>query len=115
MAVEVSEGTTGDTQTATSAARRIRERLRPDQAVIVGDCDVLTEARIPEDRRSHEGISWITALRFPAIRRPVRQCAIQRSLFDEQDLAEVHSPDYPGVRLMACRSPLSAAERRGSG
>ena len=36
---------------------------------------------------------------------------IQLSLFDERDLAEISSPDYPGERLIACRNPLLAAER----
>ena len=36
---------------------------------------------------------------------------IQRSLFDEQDMAEIESPDYPGERLIVCRNPLLAAER----
>jgi hypothetical protein len=33
------------------------------------------------------------------------------SLFDERDLAEITSPDYPGERLVVCRNPLLAAER----
>jgi hypothetical protein len=36
---------------------------------------------------------------------------VQLSLFDERDLAEVTSPDFPGERLMVCRNPLLAAER----
>jgi hypothetical protein len=32
-------------------------------------------------------------------------------LFDEQDLAEISTPDYPGERLIACRNPVLAAER----
>src|ERR1700751_6008375 len=36
---------------------------------------------------------------------------LQLSLFDEQDLAEIRSPDYPGERLIACRNPVLAAER----
>ncbi|MFC1835939.1 hypothetical protein ACFL2Q_14675 [Thermodesulfobacteriota bacterium] len=33
------------------------------------------------------------------------------SLFDETNLAEIQSPDYPGERLVACRNPLLAQER----
>jgi hypothetical protein len=33
------------------------------------------------------------------------------SLFDERDLAEITSPDYPGERLIVCRNPALAAER----
>ena len=36
---------------------------------------------------------------------------LQLSLFDEQDLAEITSPDFPGERLVACRNPVLAAER----
>jgi hypothetical protein len=33
-------------------------------------------------------------------------------LFDEEGLAEIRSPDYPGERLIACRNPFLADERR---
>ena len=36
---------------------------------------------------------------------------LQLSLFDEQDLAEITSPDFPGERLIACRNPVLAADR----
>jgi hypothetical protein len=36
---------------------------------------------------------------------------LRLSLFDQQDLAEITSPDFPGERLIACRNPLLAAER----
>ena len=36
---------------------------------------------------------------------------LQLSLFDEQDLAEITSPDFPGERLIACRNPHEAAKR----
>jgi hypothetical protein len=58
-----------------------------------------------------EGLDWITALRAPQIRQLLEQEYLQLSLFDEQDLAEIQSPDYPGERLIACRNPLLAAER----
>ena len=41
----------------------------------------------------------------------VEQDAIQRSLFDQKDLAAIQSPDYPGERLIACRNPFLAEER----
>jgi hypothetical protein len=37
--------------------------------------------------------------------------SLQMSLFDERDLAEITSPDFPGERLVACRNPELAAER----
>jgi hypothetical protein len=36
---------------------------------------------------------------------------LQLSLFDEQDLAEITSDDFPGERLVACRNPVLAADR----
>src|SRR6185503_8034189 len=36
---------------------------------------------------------------------------LQLSLFDQQDLAEITSPDFPGERLIACRNPALAADR----
>jgi len=37
---------------------------------------------------------------------------IQMSLFDETNLAEISSSDYPGERLIACFNPLLAEDRR---
>jgi hypothetical protein len=55
---------------------------------------------------------WITALRAPAIRKLMADDGpLQLSLFDQQDLAEITSPDFPGERLIACRNPVLAADR----
>ena len=53
----------------------------------------------------------MSALRAPQIRALVEQQALQLSLFDEQNLAEIVSQDYPGERLVACYNPLLAEER----
>ena len=36
---------------------------------------------------------------------------MQLSLFDERDMAEIASPDYPGERLIVCRNKALGAER----
>ena len=36
---------------------------------------------------------------------------LQLTLFDERDLAEIESPDYPDQRLVACRNPALGEER----
>ena len=36
---------------------------------------------------------------------------MQPSLFDDRDMAEIASPDYPGERLVVCKNPLLAEER----
>jgi hypothetical protein len=71
---------------------------------------MLTAARIEEDVRPR-GLDWITSLRAPTIRKLWKEGPLQLSLFDEQDLAEITSPDFPGERLVACKNPLLAKER----
>ncbi len=111
VAVEVFEGNTKDSMTVEAQIRTIRERFQLDRVVFVGDRGMLTEARLREDVRPVEGLDWITALTAPQIRELVKTEALQLSLFDEQDLFEVVSPEYPGERLIACRNPFLADER----
>jgi hypothetical protein len=78
---------------------------------MVGDRGMITEARITDELRPR-GVDWITALRAPTIRKLMKEDGpLQLSLFDQQDLAEITSPDFPGERLVACRNPLLAADR----
>jgi hypothetical protein len=58
-----------------------------------------------------DGVGWITALKAPQIKKLLVSGALQLSLFDEQNLAEITSPDYPGERLVVCRNPLVGAQR----
>jgi len=111
VAVEVFEGNTGDPKTVASQVVKLRERFNLKRLVLVGDRGMLTAARIREDLKPAGGIEWITALRSPAIRNLVQAGALQLSLFDEKDLAEIVSPDYPGERLIVCKNPLLASER----
>jgi transposase len=111
VAVEVFEGNTGDPTTFTAQVKKVQQRFNLDTIIYVGDRGMITSARIREDLQGQEGIDWITALRFTQIRALVKQGAFQPSLFDEVDLAEISSPDYPGERLIVCRNPLLAADR----
>jgi len=80
--------------------------------VVVGDRGMITSARVDAIREKDDKHAWITALRSPAIRKPIHDDGpLHLSLFDEQDLAEVTSPDFPGERLIACRNPVLAGER----
>src|SRR5437660_10967960 len=72
---------------------------------------MITDARLRENVRPIEGLEWITALRAPAIQALVAGGTLQLSLFDQQDLAEITHPDYPGERLIVCKNPLLAEER----
>jgi hypothetical protein len=112
VAVEVFEGSKGDPKTLASQVEKVRDRFGLKRVVFVGDRGMLTDARITEELRPVEGLDWITALRAPTIRSLAQQGVIQPSLFDEQGLAQIRSPDYPGERLIACRNPFLADERR---
>jgi transposase len=111
IGVEVFEGNTGDPRTLGSQVRKIRASFGLSKVVFVGDRGMITEARIREELRPVEGLEWITSLRAPQIRGLVQNGALQPSLFDEVNLAEIHHPDFPNERLIACRNPLLAAER----
>jgi transposase len=111
VAVEVFAGNTGDPKTVAAQVEKLRQRFHLKHVVLVGDRGMITSARIREDLKSTEGIAWITALRAPAIRVLVHSGVLQLSLFDEKDLAEIASPDYPGERLVACRNPFLLQER----
>src|SRR5262249_58977713 len=80
------------------------------QVAGAGDGGMLTRARLKDDLRPAE-LDWVTALRGPAIKALMAQGAIQPTLFDETDMAEITSPDYPGERLIACYNPFLEAER----
>lgn len=112
VAVEVFEGNTADPKTVAGQIRKLRQRFQLQQFVVVGDRGMLTSARIREDLQTEEGVRWITALRAPQIQQLAADGNLQLSLFDQQDLAEIQHPAYPGERLIACRNPLLAEERK---
>ena len=111
VAVEVFEGSTSDPNTVACQVDKIRTRFGLHRVVLVGDRGMLTAARIREDLAGVDGLRWITTLRAPTIRKLVTAGTVTPSLFDERDLAEVTSEDFPGERLIVCRNPLLAAER----
>jgi Transposase DDE domain len=111
VAIEVFAGNTADPQTLSTQITKVRRRFGVHRVVFVGDRGMVTSRRIDEELRGVDGLEWITALRADTIRLLAEQGVIQRSLFDERDLAEVVSPDFPGERLIVCRNPLLAAER----
>ena len=112
VAVEVFEGSTSDPNTVASQVAKLRQRFGLKRVILVGDRGMLTAARIREDLAGVDGLRWITTLRAPTIRKLVAAGKVTPSLFDERDLAEVSSDEFPGERLVVCRNPLLAAERR---
>ena len=112
VAVEVFEGSTSDPRTVASQVAKLRQRFGLARVVLVGDRGMLTAARIREDLQGIDGLHWVTTLRAPTIRKLVATGTVTPSLFDERDLAEVTSDEFPGERLIVCRNPLLAAERQ---
>jgi hypothetical protein len=120
VAVRVFPGDTGDPAAFTEIVRVLREKFKLAKMVMVGDRGMITKARIQALNTAGDGTpldgadayGWITALRAPAIRKLMADGGpLQMSLFDQQDLAEITSPDYPGERLVACRNPALATDR----
>jgi hypothetical protein len=110
VAIDVFKGNTGDPTTVASQVTKVKDRFGITRVVLVGDRGMLTAARLREDV-APAGLDWITALRAPQVKKLARDGALQLTLFDVQDLAEITSPDFPGERLVACKNPFLEAER----
>ncbi len=111
VAVEVFSGELHDDKTLPSQLTKLKARFGLKTVVVISDRGMVTKANI-EALRGTDGVGWITALKAPQIKKLVSSGALQLSLFDEQNLAEITAPeDYPGERLVVCRNPLIAAER----
>jgi len=110
VAVEAFPGNTADPATVEAQVEKLRSRFGLTDIVLVGDRGMLTSARI--DRlREVGGIGWVSCLRAPAIRGLIESGDLQLGLFDERNLAEITSPEFPGERLVVCRNPALRAER----
>jgi hypothetical protein len=110
VAIRVFKGNTADPAAFIEAVDMVRGKFALRELVLAGDRGMITSARI-RALKELGGLSWITCLRAPGIRKLAEAGPLQLSLFDQQDLAEITSPDYPGERLIACRNPLLAADR----
>jgi hypothetical protein len=110
IALQAYPGNTGDPTTVPDQVGKLREHFGLQQVVLVGDRGMLTHTQI-EKLKQYPGLGWISALRSPAIRELVEGGALQLSLFDQQNLAEISAPQFPGERLVACYNPLLAEER----
>ena len=112
VAIEVFKGNTADPSAFISIVEGIRSRFCLDRLTMVGDRGMITSARI-EALRSAGDLGWLTSLRAPQVAALAQEDGpLQLSLFDEADLASFTHPDYPAERLVACRNPLLAAQRR---
>ena len=110
VAVSVHEGNTADSRTFMPAVHKLREDFGIERMVMVGDRGMVSQKAIGEMRES-DGIGWITALKSSSIRALIEQGQLQMDLFDDRNLLELNSPDYPGERLVACRNEVLARLR----
>jgi transposase len=111
LSVSVYPGNTGDASTVSEQTDKLREKFGLNRVVFVGDRGTLTQAQLDRMKET-TGLGWITALRSEQLRKLIDNGYLQRSLFDETNLAELVSEDYPGERLVACYNPLLADERQ---
>jgi len=111
VAVEVHPGNRSDSTTVPAQVKKLRQHFGLTRLVLVGDRGMLTNVQI-ENLKQHPELGWISALKGGAIRELVETGGLQLSLFDQQNLAEIHSSLYPEERLVACFNPLLAEERK---
>jgi hypothetical protein len=110
VAVSVHAGNTADSTTFLPEVQRLRTEFGIERMVMVGDRGMISQKAIQE-MRDTEDIGWITALKSASIRSLIEKGQLQFGLFDERNLLELTSPDYPGERLVACRNPQLAKLR----
>lgn len=111
VAIEVFAGDVADPKTLGTQIDKLKQRFDLTHVVLVGDRGMITQARIEADLKP-AGLDWISALRGPAIKALVAGGALQLSLFDQRDMAAITAPEFPGERLIVCRNPDLAGERR---
>ncbi len=110
VAISVHPGNTSDSVTFMPEVKRLREQFGIQRMVMVGDRGMISQKAIDEMSKDSD-IDWVTALRSSSIRTLVVQGHLQMGLFDERNLLEISSPDFPGERLVACRNPELAKLR----
>lgn len=110
VAVEVFPGQLHDDATLPAQITKLKQRFRLKSVVVVCDRGMVTKANM-QTLKDTDGVGWITALKAPQIKKLASDGVLQLSLFDQTNLAEIESEDYPGERLIVCRNPLVAGER----
>jgi transposase len=111
VSIEVFSGELHDDKTLPAQVTKIKDRFGLAEVTVVADRGMVTRANI-QTLAGSEGVSWITALKAPTIKKLVRDGSFQPSLFDEQNLGEITDvQNFPGERLIVCRNPLVGAQR----
>jgi Transposase DDE domain len=109
VAVRVHPGNTEDSTTLPGALDAIGEQFGIERVILVGDRAMITDAHA--NTLKQLGAGFVSALKTAQIRKLLNAGELQLSLFDETNLAEITSPQFPSERLVVCRNPHLAQER----
>ena len=111
VAIEAFEGSLKDAKTLLSQIKKLEQRFRLSRVIVVTDRGIGTKENVTLLSETAQ-FAFITALKAPQVRALVKEGALQLSMFDELNLAEIACEKlYPGQRLVVCRNPLVAEER----
>jgi len=109
VAVQVHPGNTADPTTVPGVIDQVREQFGIERVILVGDRAMITDAHAATLKEL--GAGFVSALKTAQIRKLVSAGDLQLSLFDQTNLAEITSAEFPDERLVVCRNPHLAAER----
>src|SRR6516165_7060157 len=109
VSVQVHPGNTADPSTVPGAIDTIKEKFGIERVILVGDRAMITDAHAVTLKEL--GAGFVSALKSAQIRKLMNAGELQLSLFDQTNLAEITSAEFPGERLVVCRNPHLAAER----
>jgi Transposase DDE domain len=109
VSVQVHPGNPADPGTLPGVLDTVAERFGIKRAIFVGDRAMITHAHAQKLKELDAG--FVSALKTVQIRTLIGSGDLQLSLFEERNLAEITSDEFPGERLIVCRNPHLAAER----
>jgi Transposase DDE domain len=109
VSVQVHPGNTADPTTVPGVIDTIKERFGIERVILVGDRAMITDAHAATLKEL--GAGFVSALKTAQIRKLMNSGELQLSLFDQTNLAEITSQEFPGERLVVCRNPHLAGER----
>ena len=109
LAVQVHPGNTADSTTLPDVLDTVKRRFGIERVIVVGDRAMITDAHAATLKEL--GAGFVSALKTTQIRKLIGAGDLQLTLFDERNLAEISSEEFPGERLVVCRNPQLAAER----
>ena len=109
VSVQVHPGNTADPTTVTDVLDTVRERFGIERVILVSDRAMITDAHAQTLKEL--GAGFVSALKTAQIRKLINTGDLQLSLFDQTNLAEITSDEFPSERLIVCRNPHLAAER----